>query len=175
MAFQGLGIRYSGSGPFIENAEGAIANPGEGFQLRMVDLNESIGVYTMSSTPAPLESNAGPTTVSLPLPKAGLRYSAQVIAQFEDATPYTFNMSAYWSVDGGSYAQPLVANTLNYAELDAGGGRTSVVYTSPLTLGSVLGVLDDSLLLSVQFYANASVGTPDLAGTRLFARLIETL
>lgn len=68
-------LRISPSGPFVENDEGGVADPGNGFQLRLDEAGGSTGMAALGTSFVDVTDLAGnPFVVSLDLPDPNKRY-----------------------------------------------------------------------------------------------------
>lgn len=180
MAGIALPIRYSPSGPIIENGDGGQAVPGEGFTLRIVDALATAGSLTFSGTMQAIPKS-GPETFALGLanPKAGLRYHAECLVPVAntDSASAVVELGSQWRVDGGAWGQLAPAQRFELKNVTASGQSNLMLFRSLLTLGSALPspVLVSSVLLEVQFTARVAPGAAVLGVGDLVGRLVETL
>lgn len=107
-------LRLSPSGPFIENAEGGVADPGNGFQLRLDEAGGSVGMGALTDVYQEVLAVSGgaPFEASLLLPDPNRRYrvNAHLDAQcvtLDDALDLRL-MAAY---DGVNFVNELAENT----------------------------------------------------------------
>jgi hypothetical protein len=174
-----LPIRYSPSGPIIENANGGQCTPGPGFLLRQVDAQATAGALTLSSSFQQIPAS-GPTDFELELTNVtpGLRYGAEIRTVFASASNAVARVSLelQWSVDGGAFVS---AGNPQSWDIDCVTIQSiSTPYQSLLVLGSALSApipADGAASLKVRFAALVSTGTAVLTGNSLYGRLFETL
>lgn len=174
-----LPIRYSPSGPIIDNGEGGEAVPGMGFQLRCVDLLDTAGALTFSASDQVIPGDSGSFIIEITDPKPGLRYAAQLFFDAESigAAGYDLDVCAFWSVDGGVFAKNALLQENRFRQSAAIVASSPAAYNSPLTLGSALPapVLTGSTSLRVEFGAKVSSGAGSISlASTVFGRLVET-
>lgn len=107
-------LRLASSGPVLKNAEGGIAVPGEGFELRMVETKATVG-GTFDTTLTEL-NGAGQLRVGMVGVKPNLRYKAQVqVNTFYEVNtsggqPVRFRVLVERSLDGGATWQGVMSD-----------------------------------------------------------------
>lgn len=97
-------IRYSPSGPVIQNLEGGEAIPGEGFRLRLINKTQEMTALAFDTALQNIPvSGGGDLFLTLPNPAPNKRYKVRCIAQIE-----TFDDGAFacqggfgWQIDNG--------------------------------------------------------------------------
>jgi hypothetical protein len=177
-----LQMRYASSGPFIENAEGGIASPGEGFRLRLTDFNQSLGTFQMGGGGGfvPLEysnPDTGAEVLTLQFENASpsLRYRMGLLLPIEASLDASFSINASYSVDGVTYLpQPDALDSwMFYNSIPS--QSILVSYTSRLVLGSDLGLVTQGTLYA-QFITQLGLNSAFVkTGFSVFATLEETL
>lgn len=146
-----LPIRYSPSGSPISNSNGGPLLPGSGMRLRLTEANSTMGgslaipaAPTIISAAGFLDTSA--IVLTLDLPKAGNKYRANLSLDVLNTSTGALEAQAVLyldtSVDGGSnYINQVKVVHVAASNASGKNTRSASIYL-PLTLGSVLGVVD---------------------------------
>lgn len=164
-------IRLSPSGPVIGNAQDAPLDFGPGARLRLAEALSTIGGTTtipgtasqdtavLSALGFPNPDPFAPITVTLDNPKEGYQYRAKItldVANVDASIIGEIVIALDTSIDGGTTWEEQT-KTGHYVsvdtEEDSTGGARTIIGWLPLTLGSALGLDDDTPAPSIQVRA----------------------
>ena len=145
-----LPVRYSPSGAVISNSGGGPFTPGSGARLRLVEANSTMGGSLAVPVSPTIISPAGfldtsAIVLTLDGPKAALKYRANLSLDVQNPTTIVEAQVVLYldtSIDGGT----TWVNQVKSMHVVVGTSSTKFARNCgvflPLTLGSVLGVVD---------------------------------
>lgn len=131
-------MRLSPSGPPITNPEGAGAEPGEGFQLRLAEAAGSTAMAALTDVYQDITDIGGaPFEVALPSPDPNRRYKVNFHADFLEvaAANQSFLIRLMAAYDGATFSNQLGEN--DHGILASSSRRAGIDIA--MTLGSQLG------------------------------------